>query len=542
MFRANKRHLQPALISSVNDLAEKRRKRLEQSWAGTFRREFLVRIREEAFAGLYSETPSRPNVAVNVLLGMETLKAGFGWSDEELYDHFLYDLQVRYALGYESFGEGEFELRTLYNFRRRMSEYNLAQGVNLVALAFVDITDQQIAQLALRTGQQRMDSTQVASNIVLMSRLQLLVEGVQRLQRLLTEAERERYAEWLAPYVGERAGHLVQRVKGEAARAEQLQRVGEVLSQLLPAMAAGYADEPAYQTVQRLFEEQFHVVAEGVAAKANQEITASSLQSLDDLEASYRAKQGVGYRGYVVNASETCDPANPLQLITDVQVAPNTTQDSLLLAQALPALKQRSGVTELYTDGAYAGPNSDPVLDAEKVQLTQTGILGKQPKGEYLHLSDFVISQDAQGEPTALTCPLSHCLPVTPSPRGQCYNARFTAPACAQCPHRLAGHCPPHASHGKRSLLLRFTRADMDKAQRHRRSRALREAKTNLRAAAEATMRSLKHPFPAGKLPVRGLFRVTCLMVASAAMTNVRRIQRYLAAKPGPCTQCGIQT
>lgn len=29
------------------------------------------------------------------------------------------------------------------------------------------------------------------------------------------------------------------------------------------------------------------------------------------------------------------------------------------------------------------------------------------------------------------------------------------------------------------------------------------------------------------QLPVRGLFRMTCLIVASAAMTNVRRIQRY---------------
>lgn len=37
--------------------------------------------------------------------------------------------------------------------------------------------------------------------------------------------------------------------------------------------------------------------------------------------------------------------------------------------------------------------------------------------------------------------------------------------------------------------------------------------------------------FPAGKLPVRGQFRVTCLAIASAATTNVRRIQRYLMAK-----------
>ena len=41
--------------------------------------------------------------------------------------------------------------------------------------------------------------------------------------------------------------------------------------------------------------------------------------------------------------------------------------------------------------------------------------------------------------------------------------------------------------------------------------------------------------FPAGKLPVRGLFRVTCMMIAATAMTNVRRIQRYvLRTRPKP--------
>jgi hypothetical protein len=32
-------------------------------------------------------------------------------------------------------------------------------------------------------------------------------------------------------------------------------------------------------------------------------------------------------------------------------------------------------------------------------------------------------------------------------------------------------------------------------------------------------------------LPVRGQFRVTCMLIGSAAIANVRRIQRYLQAK-----------
>jgi len=78
---------------------------------------------------------------------------------------------------------------------------------------------------------------------------------------------------------------------------------------------------------------------------------------------------------------------------------------------------------------------------------------------------------------------------------------------------------------------LRFTQTEARAAERRRLSQAHAPDSPHLRAAVEASGHSLKHPFPAGKLPVRGRFRVTCLIIGSAAMTNVRRIQRYMAAK-----------
>jgi len=98
MFRNNDKHLQWPLFSSIDSLPQKQQQRLEQSWAGAFYHQFFCRIDEQPFAILYSEQDSRPNTPVNVLVGFETLKAGFGWSDEEAYDHFCFDVQVRYAL------------------------------------------------------------------------------------------------------------------------------------------------------------------------------------------------------------------------------------------------------------------------------------------------------------------------------------------------------------------------------------------------------------------------------------------------------------
>jgi hypothetical protein len=161
------------------------------------------------------------------------------------------------------------------------------------------------------------------------------------------------------------------------------------------------------------------------------------------------------------------------------------------------------------------------------VTLIQTAIRGRKPNSEKLHLADFAITQDAQGRPLDITCPQGQTVPVTPSGKPQRFAVQFASALCETCPLYITGRCPPQPDNRRRSLRLTFDQAEVEKSQRHRRSRAEHSPDSNVRAAVESTVRSLKHPFPHGKLPVRGLFRMTCLIVASAAMTNVRRIQRY---------------
>jgi hypothetical protein len=119
--------------------------------------------------------------------------------------------------------------------------------------------------------------------------------------------------------------------------------------------------------LERVFNEHFKLAGEMAKAKTGRELSANSLQSPDDLEATFRHKSGKGYRGYVANLTETCDPQNTLQLITKVQVAPNHTADSHLLAEALPNLKQRMDLDKLYTDGGHGGKEADVVLQEQQV-------------------------------------------------------------------------------------------------------------------------------------------------------------------------------
>jgi len=530
MFKKNHQHLQPALISNVNDLPEKLRQRLDNSWAGVFRREFFMRIQEESFAVLYSDLPSRPNAPVNVLVGLDTLKAGFGWSDEELYDHFCYDVQVRYALGYDQLGEGHFELRTLYNFRRRLSQYNQEHGVNLLAQAFEEITDQQIVALQVHTGMQRMDSTQIASNILDSSRLQLAIDALRRIERMLSERDQARYADLLAPYLGDEGRQARYRITDKAEIQKHLQQIGIVIYNLLDKLHPDYAKDPFFPVLERFFSENYHVSQTEVLPKENQEISSGSLQSLDDLEATYRKKGHQFYKGYVANVTETCDPENDVQLITHVQVAPNNTEDSDLMIEAVPNLKGRTDLETLYTDGLFGSCDADEVLIEQNVEQVQTKMRGREPDPDKFVLADYDIQHDEKGKPVTITCPAGQTIPVE---RGRTtgYLARFNVAVCERCPYHLENRCRATPQKRIPCFRLSFTQRQVNWACRRRRHLAFKQEEGNLRAAIEATIRETKHPFRNGKLPVRGLFRITCLMIASAAMTNVRHIYRQSLQK-----------
>jgi hypothetical protein len=150
------------------------------------------------------------------------------------------DLQVRYALCYDNFGEGDFDLRTPNYFWHALSKYALEKGINLVQLTFTDITDQQLRKLAIQTGMQRMDSIDIASNIADLNRLELLVTVLQRLYRILKADDQERYRKLFAPYIKEGAGQYTYRIKGKVAVWEHIRAVGVVLHELLQQLKAGY--------------------------------------------------------------------------------------------------------------------------------------------------------------------------------------------------------------------------------------------------------------------------------------------------------------
>ncbi len=534
MFRRNDQHRQWPLISDLDALPLKLKDRLEASWAGTFYREVFVRLDEDPFAVLYADEASRPNIPINVLVGLETLKAGFGWSDEEMYENFCFNLQVRYALGYRQLAEGHFELRTMYNFRQRLSEHRPATGADLMAQAFEQVTDEQLAAFSLKTTKLRMDSTQVASNIRQFSRLQLLVEVLQRVHRDLSEADQQAYGPDFEPYLKGSSGQYVYRVK-PAGYASHLEQIGQLMRHLVTALAAAYAHQPSYQMLVRVFNEHFISEAgddddndDHFRPRQGDELRAHSLQSPDDGAATYRHKRGEDFTGYVVNLTETCHPENPFQLIVDLQTEPNTTDDAAMLADRLPALKERMDVDEMHTDGGYNSPEVDQVMRQEQVAQVQTAIRGRQPDPAKLNLDDFAWQLDPAGHPLALTAPTGQRAEIEPGRQPDRYIARFdqlpqTSSSPPASPSPSTKPAPPP--------VLYFSQPQLDLALRRQRSAQARTEPGNLRVAIEATVGAVKRPFNNDKLPVRGQFRVMMMLLGSAVMVNLRRIHRYQTAQ-----------
>ena len=534
MFRENKQHLQPGMFDAFQQMSEKMRQRLEASWAGTFYREFFCRIDESLFAVLYSDKPSRPNVPINVLVSVDVLKAGFGWSDEEMHDEIQFNLQVRYALGLRDMSTVPFERRALYYFRKRLSRHMQETGQDLLEQVFVEVTDEQLKSLKLNTGQQRMDSVLVSSNIRQFTRLHLLVEIVQRVWRMLTTEDQAYYAEAFEPYLRGTAGQYCYKLKGEEI-IEHSEAVGRLMNRLVGELEAQYAELPAYQMLQRVFDEHF-ALAEGqtesgdstqIRLKMGKELSADSLQSPDDWEATYREKHGRGHRGYVGNLTETCDPENELQLITLVQAAPNLTDDEQMAIEAVPDLKARTGVKTLWTDGGYIGTEAEKVFREHEIEHIPTNLRGGKPAPDRLALDAFSWETNEEGVPVTVRCPGGQQVEVRPGYAEDRFLAYFEPTVCQACPQ--VDRCRSDPLKARPARVLRMSLRQVQLAQLRQRSAWARQAGNNQRSAIESTVRSVTHPFggQAGKLPVRGQIRVTQVLTCSALMVNLRRIWRY---------------
>jgi len=523
VFRKNKKHQQSSLFDSQYLLPPKLLQRMENSWAHTFYHQVFLRIPEGSFAILFSEEDSRPNAPVNVLVGADILKTGYGWSDAELEENLQFDLLVRYALGLNNLNQDIPVLRTLYNFRRRVREYAQETGINLYQETFNTITDEQLAELELKTGWQRMDSSQLLSNIARMSRLGLVLSVLQKGVGALPAAERKKWQNEHESYLQPKPQNFCYSVKRDEVEGHLLQ-VGHLLLELVARLKEFQASGEVVQLVERALQDLYVIDDEKqVTMRPADEIPGDALQSPHDPEATYRKKGGKGHQGYVVNLSETCEPDNPVQLLTSVQLAPNSTDDGRLLAESLAEQGSRGITVEKMTvDGGYTGKVGETACRDHKVQMLPTRIRGGRTAPDRWGWEEYTWLLDDDDRPRMVVCPQGKAVNLGAGREGDWLLARFDRRACSECPFyqqqcRVTPYKrkPPTLRVKRRWIKVALLRQGMS------------PANYALRAGVESTVRSFKHVFPSGKLPVRSLIRSAMVACCSALMVNCRRVHQY---------------
>jgi len=475
------------------------------------------RIDEEKFKVLYSDKLSRPNSPVNLLVSSLILKELKKWTYASLFENIQYNILTRVALGLHDLSSAHFSESTLFLFLTRLSSYEENGGKNLIADLFNELTDRELKLLGIKPEILRTDSTFIDSNIRHYSRVQLLVEGLHRMWRILDNEDKERLNGFFAPYVEESSSHFMLNLPYGNSDAV-LDKLALAYVGLKPLLELKYSEEKVYMDVFcRLLKE--HITddpEENIAPRSVKELSSDSLQSPDDGDATFRNKRGEHHSGYSAHITEAVDLEQNIALVVDANLEKNNVDDSAVILDKLDHFIE-SGAKEIHVDGGYGSEHVDKKLENRDVNFVQTAVKGRKS------LFQLDIKKNENGI-FEVHCPLQQ---VETTPTNKRYKAKFDKEICKDCPHQP--NCPAWKNRGK----YYFNNSDFLKQKRHESLKNIPEERRTLRTGIERTMHEMFHDRQYGKkLKYRGKTRIAICVLMRAISINFNRIYRWSAENP----------
>ena len=547
MFR--KKDAQGSLFETSNLVPEAKARRLQASWAETFRARALPLIDEELFAPLYCDDNGRPNRPVQTVFGVLLLKEMFDLTDEQALEQLEFSLLWHHALALTP-EAAHLPQKTLHNFRVRLLAHDGGRE------AFAATTDRILETLGTQVSRQRLDSTHVISNIAVLSRLGLFCETIRHfLLTLKTEHPRlsgRVPARLRKRYLKEDGGATAYQDAPSAKGQRRLSVCARDLYRLCKLFAGTAAEGlEAFSLLPRLLQEQCDVTKRKqrpsrddddagesgvpVVLKAAKDVSSASLQSPHDADVTYNGHKG---KGYEVQIAETCHQDNVVEVITHVAVTDACASDEHATMPMLEALMERGQEPEeMVADTAFG--SGDNAVEAERmgtelvspVKGPTMEVEDVAPEQRPLTATDFAV--DANVEDPAV-CPAGHFATeqiqsVTQPNRVELTFERQTCEDCA-----LFHACPAQLNEDGDGYMLPV---DLKAVNIERRRRAIASGvfkeRYRIRAGIEATASELKRRHGLGSLRVRGRWRVVLAVHLKALACNVKRMVRALTPKLG---------
>jgi hypothetical protein len=518
MFKKNTTHLQPNLFGLLNSLPDNMQKKVKQSEEFHFYNLIFRNIKEGLFKPLFSDKESRPNSPINAMVSALILMHRRTWTYEELFKQIQFHILVRIALGLDTLDEMPFCPATLFNFQNRLSDHFTKTGENLLEQVFDQLTDQQIKKLKIKTNIQRTDSFQAASNIRSYSRLQLLVELLIRIYRILSDDDKKRFKEQFDPYIDKSSGQYIYSLKASDLPHE-MEKVGHLYHWIEINLKSAYKDKEIFKVFDRVLGEHFTISEKKIEVKSPDQLKSSSVQSPDDLDATYRQKQGKSSKGQSINIAETANPDNLINLLTDIAINPNNKDDCKVIGKRVDRLKAKTpDLDEIHFDGAYGSSSNDEKFKSQNINPIQTAVRGAKAEVEI----DIEHISETEYE---VSCPHQK---VKSSVTRKRNKACFDLKRCSTCSEQ--SKCP--ALMMKKNRVLYFTHDDYLNKKRRKNILTIPKERRRLRNNVEATVNEFVCKMRKNKLKVRGLFRTSVFAYSVAMSVNFGRIYRLILENP----------
>lgn len=522
MFRRNYDHYQIDMLETANWMNKKIAEKLKNSWAFFFYEEVFCKIDEGLFEELYNNGNGRPNVPVNILLGLEYIQHMFNYTDDETIEQFNFNLLVSYALGIRAIGTFNFSRSTFYEFRKKLYFYKekYPEKVDMINKQFNIFFKSFADKARVDTTFQRTDSTSVIPNIAKMGRVALGYDVLRNALKIIPE-------DILPESLKKTTTSDFKKSVLYKVKPSEKESKFEIIIGLCAELLTFIKDHTDIDTnaseigiLERFLDEQSSIANGTRIAKKPAEISSDSLQSAYDEDATYRNKAGKKESGYVLNISETASKDNEIQLISDYTLEENNKADVVIIQDRLPAIKE-TGCIEMYADGAYYSKDNGK---EEGINFNYTDMTGKAADSNKISILEFNINKE---DHIITSCPEgfspTDSKVKTNSKNEQIFVATFDRKNCETCPQRE--NCPIKIN--LKQSIIRITAKSYKAAETRIEIETNRAENSSYRVAIEGTNSELKRKHGMDKLKVRGKVKssIVCGLIVTAC--NIKRFINY---------------
>lgn len=521
---------QQELFDPWSHITPKRKKLLENSWAGLFRNEILPALPVAKLAPYFCSNNGRPTKELYTTLGIFILQQTFDFTDIETIEQLAFNTQWHYALNIteESDSAKYFSPKTLWNMHELVSKNNLAE------ILFDCVTNKLADTFNVNTDYQRIDSVHIKSNMKRLGRIRIFSNTTIKFITNLKRKYREEYdqidCEIIDRYLSSDTSSYFSDVKPSESQ-KTLTVVANDLFNLIQQFKSNKNVKRmnSFKLLQRVLTEQCNISGEDegkkVDVKKPKEIPSDSLQNPSDPDASYSGHKGQGYQVQIMETFTTTENSDEkkstLNLITHVEVETACLSDAHALKPAIVSVKNKKlCAEEIQADTLYGSDaNHEYALENGIDLVSPAKPMSSKCKND---ISDFIFLDNGHVK----SCP-NGCKPLFSKNKKGKFTEGFCMEACFYC--SLLPGCP--VKPGKENYVLRYEAKTMRLAKRraYERTKEFKE-RYRWRAGVEATMSELKTKTGIKRLRVRGLKAVKFAVFLKVAGLN---ILRATAAKKG---------